>query len=681
MPTHLLYTPTGPVQPLGDGATLLVPTGDSPVHFFWDFRETTYDDELGFFRVDGPDGRITEREAGDPWGAPLLADDGTPQYARPGDADYAEWALAAANSLTAFESGEVANYGHADKIVTVPWDGYIAFYVIQNSTAEAWRQAAIEDRPHVWFSLGKANADGDEHFQKAARKDVFYRKDLLQFKVEDTSLSLPNADGQAGNADYNDVVFSVNIVPFANSDAYSVFNAGADFSGKPVGFKVDTPDDTKNRGLGLLSTDYDVEGRKLTVTDISLDDGTTWIPVTDPATRRTKLTVSDPALHGTITVYSNGGLQFLPGSDDPYWYPGPDDPEPVPVEFAYRISDGIDSQWAYVDITHGYYHVGEQSDSLHKGQDMYFLAGGGDETPFLEGLTKFFVDGSAGQDIVMISQGFEEKDTVDWVFYELAQEECRSVTSLDILTREQANDPRIARIVDGADALWFWGGSQELYQSVWAGTRVFSAIARAAASHVAIGGSSAGLAILGQAAFVNLPWDTLHSPFATENPKDARVRLMYQADGSLPFAGMSTGKAAPLYGVVTETHFAARDRMGRLATFAARSKLRGLGVDEETALLIEKTAGGWNWTVYADPDEGEEYSQAYLVMPETNSTTARYEDHGRLTFGPLNVYRLSGSLEGTTYGTPAEIVGGGPSYRIWVSKGTIYTTENDGSLY
>ena len=54
----------------------------------------------------------------------------------------------------------------------------------------------------------------------------------------------------------------------------------------------------------------------------------------------------------------------------------------------------------------------------------------------------------------------------------------------------------------------------------------------------------------------------------------------------LPFAALSSGSNAPLNNFITDTHFSSRDRMGRLVAFSAKSNLRGLGVDEETAVLI-----------------------------------------------------------------------------------------------
>jgi beta-aspartyl-peptidase (threonine type) len=251
------------------------------------------------------------------------------------------------------------------------------------------------------------------------------------------------------------------------------------------------------------------------------------------------------------------------------------------------------------------------------------------------------------------------------------------VTSLSITTREQANDPRIVQLVRGADALWFGGGAQSLYQKVWKGTRLFNEFVVAASSSVAIGGTSAGMAILGELSYIDLPWDSVKSRFATSEPRDPRVNVVSQGGDRLPFIGLSSTVNAPLRSIVTDTHFSGRNRMGRLATFmtkAASRPMMGVGVDEDTGLLIEKAAGGdWLWSVYG-------LGNVYVVTPSSASVMPSYQSQGRLTYGPLNVLRLDPSgADGAQL--LSSIKTQSPTYRVNVSAGSVYTTENGGSLY
>ncbi|MFM9067866.1 MAG: cyanophycinase, partial [Planctomycetota bacterium] len=267
-------------------------------------------------------------------------------------------------------------------------------------------------------------------------------------------------------------------------------------------------------------------------------------------------------------------------------------------------------------------------------------------------------------------------DWVDQVYTEFTNSQARSVTSLNITLRDQANDPRIVRYVNGADALWFGGGAQSAYQQIWRGTRLMNAIASAAAGPVAIGGTSAGLAILGQMAYIDRPWDSVKSRFATNEPRDPRIQVVPQP-GRLPFGALSKTAESPLWNIITDSHFSGRNRMGRLATFMTKltSPTRmGVGVDEDTGLLIEKAAGGdWSWSVYG-------LGSVYVVTPSSSQVVPIYQDSGRLTYGPLNVVKLpstgaAGALNRSTITSMA------PSYRINVKTGSVYTTENGGSLY
>jgi len=97
-----------------------------------------------------------------------------------------------------------------------------------------------------------------------------------------------------------------------------------------------------------------------------------------------------------------------------------------------------------------------------------------------------------------------------------------------------------------------------------------------------VGGLSAGLAILGQFSFASMI-DTIHSPEALANPYGNKVTL------ARDFLQIPL-----LADTMTDTHFAKRDRMGRLLVFMARilqdgwaKQIRAIAVDENAALLVE----------------------------------------------------------------------------------------------
>jgi cyanophycinase len=108
------------------------------------------------------------------------------------------------------------------------------------------------------------------------------------------------------------------------------------------------------------------------------------------------------------------------------------------------------------------------------------------------------------------------------------------------------------------------------------------------ARRVPIGGTSAGLAVLGQVDYSAARGSVISS----EALADPYRRTMTLDTGFLT--------AADLGGVVTDSHFRQRDRMGRLLAFVARNvqdstvplaAARGIGIDERTALVVENGTG------------------------------------------------------------------------------------------
>ncbi len=97
-----------------------------------------------------------------------------------------------------------------------------------------------------------------------------------------------------------------------------------------------------------------------------------------------------------------------------------------------------------------------------------------------------------------------------------------------------------------------------------------------------IGGSSAGLAILGEFSFSSMI-DTIHSPDALSDPFGNKVTLTRE------FLRIPL-----LKNTITDTHFVKRDRLGRLLVFMARilqdgwaKHVRAIAVEENAAVLIE----------------------------------------------------------------------------------------------
>lgn len=179
-----------------------------------------------------------------------------------------------------------------------------------------------------------------------------------------------------------------------------------------------------------------------------------------------------------------------------------------------------------------------------------------------------------------------------------------SVETLVVPSRAAADDPFVNAVVRRADAIFIAGGDQSRYIRFWKGTALERSLNALLNRNIPIGGTSAGLAILGEYAFAALQ-GTIDSAAALSNPFDPRITL--DPDPADP--GKSFLVPEPMVGVLTDSHFVRRKRMGRLIAFLSRlgggegtgclgklsaaqknlAGVRGIGVSEQAALLIEST--------------------------------------------------------------------------------------------
>jgi cyanophycinase len=162
-----------------------------------------------------------------------------------------------------------------------------------------------------------------------------------------------------------------------------------------------------------------------------------------------------------------------------------------------------------------------------------------------------------------------------------------SVATLVISSRQAAQEPRVTEIIHQAEAIFIAGGDQSRYVNFWKGTPVEDAINAHVIAGKPIGGTSAGLAVLGQFAYGCLedkPDDPdLTSREVLADPYNRRITVV-----------RDFLKIPVLENILTDTHFAKRDRMGRSLGFLARivadgwsNNPREIAIDEKSALLVE----------------------------------------------------------------------------------------------
>ncbi len=228
-----------------------------------------------------------------------------------------------------------------------------------------------------------------------------------------------------------------------------------------------------------------------------------------------------------------------------------------------------------------YYAVGDPTNVVvaPRTKSAMVLMGGG---PDVDAAFSWMIQkGGGGNFVVIRSRGTDAYNP-----YIYAMGGVKSVETLVIPSRDAANDPFVIERIRNAEELFIAGGDQADYVNFWEGTPVQAAIQELANRKTPIGGTSAGMMLLGRFGFSALN-GSITSSEALANPFDKRITLERDY---LTMQNMGS--------VITDAHFDARDRLGRLVTFMARivndgwaGMARGIGVDVETALLVEDGKG------------------------------------------------------------------------------------------
>jgi cyanophycinase len=231
------------------------------------------------------------------------------------------------------------------------------------------------------------------------------------------------------------------------------------------------------------------------------------------------------------------------------------------------------------------------------------IIGGAEDKLRRRRILKEFVAAAGGLDarIVVIptasSLGPEIVDVYEALF---RAEGAAEVTEVRPHTREEAADEELVKRIEEATGVFMTGGNQLKLSSIVCGTPVGAAIVAAHARGVAVAGTSAGASI------------------------QSSHMVAFGVGGATPKQRMTQVAAGLglLQSTVIDQHFDQRNRYGRLLMIVAQSpSLLGLGVDEDTAAVVE---------TQADADGSHEVLRvigrgSVTIMDPANLVTNAYE--------------------------------------------------------
>ena len=195
-----------------------------------------------------------------------------------------------------------------------------------------------------------------------------------------------------------------------------------------------------------------------------------------------------------------------------------------------------------------------------------------------------------------------------------------SVETLIINTRTKANSDYVDWAIRSAEFVFIAGGDQSDYLNQWQGTKVQDALMHVYTKGGAVGGTSAGNHVLGQ--FIYDP-DGVLGAISSEAVTDFCHQTVNISTDFLNVPLLS--------GIITDTHFKQRDRMGRSAVFQAKlgSSSRVVAVSEATSLFVSadgnSVVDGSHEVYVLRADSQTQYQQTSCGQPVIINNLLRYK--------------------------------------------------------
>jgi cyanophycinase len=315
---------------------------------------------------------------------------------------------------------------------------------------------------------------------------------------------------------------------------------------------------------------------------------------------------------------------------------------------------------SYPQAMYRYIRIGSPHDASGKTTPGYALMGGGSD---LDEAFEWLCGKAPGGDFLVLRAAGDD----DYNDYVNKLCHVNTLATLIIPSRAAAADPHVTEIIDHAEAIFIAGGDQARYMNWWQHSPVQDALNAHIAAGKPIGGTSAGLAILGEFVYSaqgDVPDDDgLTSSQALANPYFSRVTLRRNFL-QIPL----------LHNTLTDSHFAKRDRMGRTLVFLARivqdgwsANPREIAIDEKSAVLIE--ADGISRVV------GTGKGAYFLSVPEPPQTCAEGKP---LTFRDIAVHH---GAAGSAFDVRSWKPQPGTSYVLFVVAGEVQSTQPNHESY
>jgi cyanophycinase-like exopeptidase len=272
---------------------------------------------------------------------------------------------------------------------------------------------------------------------------------------------------------------------------------------------------------------------------------------------------------------------------------------------------------------YAYYVTGNAEDVERKTRGLWVAQGGGDDVD--ENYVRMGAYGGGGDFVVLRASGADDYNPY---IFDLCN--CDSVETFVFDEGAGTADPFVVQTIRNAEAVFIAGGDQSNYIRYWKDTPVEDAINYVAAKPAPIGGTSAGMAVMGEFVYSAEGEESLTAAAALADPYAADLTL---AKDFLALQGLEN--------TITDQHLQERDRIGRTVALLARLQQdgwshapRAIAADRETAVHIDPATG--TAEVFATADHATPY--VYFLSP--TGPPAACKPGRPLTTTDISVYRL-----------------------------------------
>ncbi len=321
--------------------------------------------------------------------------------------------------------------------------------------------------------------------------------------------------------------------------------------------------------------------------------------------------------------------------------------------------------------------TGSSTDADVQPQFGLLLMGGASES---DAAMQWFLERANGGDVVVIRASGADGYN-DYLYTDLGVT-VNSVETILFNNATASEDPYVIGRLNNAEAIWIAGGNQASYVNFWRNTTVEEAINNLInVKGGVVGGTSAGMAILGQSYFPALN-GSISQAAALANPFNNAMLFGYDDFIDAPF----------LKNVITDTHFNDPDaiRYGRLTAFMARLgydhgvRPFGIGANEYCATAIDE-----NGIAHCYGEFGDEFTDDFVYFLQANcvepSVPEIIQASTPLTWlrnnEAVKVYRVPATIEGQNYfDLNTWNDGEGGQWMNWfVENGTLVLEETTGA--